>query len=189
MFRNYLKVAIRYLMRYKGYTAINILGLAVGITCCFLIMLFVRSEWSYDKFHVKADRIYRASQHEKYEDQSFVNTVTPLSMAGVMQRSFPEIESTCRVFNLTPMVRIEQNSFSEDLRMVDSTFFQMFAFDLLQGDRNNPFPGINSMILTEELARKYFGKTNPLGKKAELQLGDNKILFTVAGIVKKSPEA
>ena len=80
MFKNYFKTAWRYLMRYKTYTAINILGLAVGITCCVLIMLFVRSEFSYDRFNTKADRIYRVWQEEKFQGQNFVNTVTPVPM-------------------------------------------------------------------------------------------------------------
>ena len=73
MFRNYLKISLRYLLRYKTYTAINVLGLAVGITCCVLIMLFVRSEFSYDRFHTKADRIYRVWQDEKFQGQEFKN--------------------------------------------------------------------------------------------------------------------
>ena len=120
MLSHYLKVAFRYLLKYREYTAINILGLAVGISCCVLIMLFVRSEFSYDRFHTKSDRIYRAWQHEKYEDQEFINTVTPLPMAGALQSSFAEVEATCRIYAFNPMIRINANSFSEDARMVDS---------------------------------------------------------------------
>src|SRR5690349_12546490 len=98
MLRNYLKVAFRYLMHNKGYTTINVLGLAIGITCCVLIMLFVRSEFSYDKFHTKADRTYRLWQHEKVEGQEFINTVTPLSALEVIQATYPEVEKTCRVY-------------------------------------------------------------------------------------------
>ncbi|MGH2566007.1 MAG: ABC transporter permease, partial [Ginsengibacter sp.] len=76
MLKNYLKIAWRYLMRYKTYTAINILGLAVGITCCLLIMLFVRSEFSYDRFNTNANRIYRVWQDEKADGRDFVNTAT-----------------------------------------------------------------------------------------------------------------
>ena len=189
MLTNYLKVALRYLLRYKEYTAINILGLAVGITCCILIMLFVRSEFSYDKFHSKSDRLYRAWQHEKYEGQDFINTVTPLPMAGALQSTFPEVEGACRVYAFNPMVRINENSFSEDVRMVDSNFFRLFDFELIAGDRDNPFPSANSMILTPEIATKYFGKSNAVGKTVEMQLGDEKILFNVTGIAKRSPEA
>ncbi|HKH61962.1 MAG TPA: ABC transporter permease [Flavitalea sp.] len=189
MLSNYLKIAIRYLVKYKEYTAINILGLAVGITCCLLIMLFVRSEFSYDNFHSKSHRIYRAWQHEKYEGQDFINTVTPLPMAGALQSSFAEIEATCRVYAFNPMIRIDANSFSQDARMVDSTFFKIFDFELLEGDRNKPFPTVNSVIITPEISKKYFGGQKAVGRNIEIQLGDEKILFTVSGIAKKSPEA
>ena len=106
MIKNYLKVAMRYLLRNKGYTAINILGLAIGITCCILIMMFVRSEFSYDKFHSKSERIYRAWVVEHYDDQDdIIDINTPLPLAGALQGSFGEIESTCRVQNLNTLVK------------------------------------------------------------------------------------
>ena len=189
MIKNYFKVALRYLLRNKGYTAINISGLAIGITCCILIMLFVRSEWSYDKFHSKSDRIYRAWVREHYDDQDdIIDIITPLPLAGAMQSSFAEVESTCRVFNLSTLVKTGEQSFSEDIRMVDSTFFKVFDFDLLEGDKANPFPTANSIILTEAIAKKYFGKQDPIGKNIELQLANEKVMFSVAGIVKAAPE-
>ncbi len=189
MLRNYLKVAYRYLVRHKGYSIINILGLAVGITCCVLIMLFVRSELSYDKFHSKSDRLYRMWEHEKYQDQDFINSITPLRMAGALQSNYPEVEATCRIYPFYPMVKISQNTFAEEARMVDSTFFRMFDFELIRGDRNNPFPNSNSIVITPQIAKKFFGQADPMGKNVELQLGNEKLLFTVAGIVKPSPEA
>lgn len=190
MLRNYFKVAWRYLVRYKEYTAINILGLAVGITCCVLIMLFVRSEWSYDKFHSKTDRLYRVWEHEKYEGQDFINVATPIPMGPALQSSFAEVEAMCRVYSFSPIVKVTQQSFSESIRMVDSTFFKMFDFELIKGNRANPFPTVNSMIITPELAKKFFGKDDPMGKSIEIQMNaDEKVLFTVAGIVKPAPEA
>jgi len=194
MLKNYLKIALRYLLRYKEYTAINISGLAVGITCCILIMLFVRSEFSYDKFHGKADRIYRAWVREHYEDQDdIIDMVTPLPLANALQTSFPEVESTCRVFNLNSLVKMGEQSFSENIRMVDSSFFRIFDFALVEGNRENPFPTGNSIILTENTAKKYFGKgpggyRDALGKNIELQLANEKIMFSVSGIVKSAPE-
>ncbi|MDP9230130.1 MAG: ABC transporter permease, partial [Bacteroidota bacterium] len=189
MFKNNLKVALRYLLRYKEYTAINISGLAVGITCCILIMLFVRSEFSYDKFHSKADRIYRSWVLEKYVDQDdIVDIVTPIPLANALQTNFPEIESTCRVFNFNSLAKVNQASFSENICMVDSTFFRVFDFSLIEGDRKNPFPTSNSIVLTENTAKKYLGKTSVVGKNLELQLSNEKIIFTVAGISKSSPE-
>jgi len=182
MFKNYLKIAFRYLLRYKTYTAINTLGLAVGISCCILIMLFVRSEFSYDQFHSKANRIYRVWQDEKFQGQEFKNTVTSIPMGPAMQNSFPEVESICRFFPFNTLVKFGNNSFNENIMMVDSTIFKIFDFKLLQGNINDPFPTANSVILTPKMAKKYFGDSNPVGKNFEMQLGDAKQLFTVAGV-------
>jgi putative ABC transport system permease protein len=189
MLKNYFKIAIRYLLRYKEYTVINVLGLAVGIGCCILIMLFVRNEFSYNKSHSKADRIYRVWQDEKYEDQKFLNTATPISAAKVIQSTYPEVESICRVYGFGPMVRITDNTFTEQVRMVDSTFFRVFDFKLLEGDLKNPFPFVNSVILTPETAKRYFGAEKAVGKNVEIQMGNDKILFTVAGIAEAAPQA
>lgn len=193
MFKNYLKISLRYLLRYKTYTAINILGLAVGIACCILIMFFVRSEFSYDRFHTKADRIFRMWQDEKFQGQEFKNTVTPLPMGPAMQNSFPEVEAMCRVYTTNTLVKVNNNSFNENITMVDSTFFKIFDFTLLQGSRIDPFPTTNSVIITPRIAKKYFPgashkEENAIGKSFEMQLGDEKQLFTVAGIAKEAPE-
>ncbi|MEP7376966.1 MAG: ABC transporter permease [Chitinophagaceae bacterium] len=188
MIKNYFKVAIRYLLRNKGYTAINVFGLSIGVTCCVLMMLFVRSEWSYDKFHTKADRIYRLWQEEKYDGQNFINTVTPLSAATVIQATYPEVESTCRVFATDPIIKVGQNSFTDAVRMVDSSFFKVFDFEITQGSKQNPFPTANTVLLTNETAKKYFGSSEAIGQNIEMQLGNEKVLFTVGGIVKKAPE-
>ncbi|MEP7165571.1 MAG: ABC transporter permease [Ferruginibacter sp.] len=189
MFRNYLKVAFRNLTKHKGHSFINILGLAVGITCCILVMLFVKSEFSYDKFHQKSDRLYRAWVREKYEKQDdIIDIVTPLPLAPALQASYPEIESTCRVFNFNSLVKTNEQSFNEDMRMVDSSFFRLFDFGLLQGDRNNPFPTANSIILTEKAAKKYFGNINAIGKNIEVQFNNEKIMFSVSGIARSAPE-
>ncbi|WP_336517735.1 ABC transporter permease [Pollutibacter soli] len=188
MIRNYLKVALRYLFRYKTYTAINITGLAVGIAACILIMLFVKSEFTYDKFHSKSDQVYRAWQHEKYEGQDFINTVTPLPMGAALQANYPEVENSCRVYAMNPVIKLNNNSFSEDVLMVDSGFFRMFDFKLVSGNRENPFPLNNTAILTEQLAKKYFGSSDAVGKTFEMQVGDEKTIFTVSGIAKPAPE-
>lgn len=189
MLVNYLKVAFRYLLRHREYTVINILGLAVGITCCVLIMLFVRSEWSYDRFHAKSDRLYRMWQHEKYQGEDFINTVTPLKMAAALQSGFPEIEAACRIYAFRPVVKAGQQSFSEDMRMVDSTFFRLFSFRLLQGDSSKPFPNSNSIIITPAIAKKYFGDAEPIGKSIEITMGNDKVMYTVSGIAAPAPEA
>ncbi len=188
MFRNYLKVSLRYLQKNKGYTAINILGLAVGITACILIMLFVRSEWSYDKFHSKADRIYRMWQHEKYQGEDFISTSTPLKMASALQANIPDIESTCRIWSFNPMIRSQQQSFTESVRMVDSTFLNIFDFEILEGDARNIFPTSNSIVITPEMSKKYFGNEKAIGKTLELINDETKLLYTVTAVIKEAPE-
>ena len=189
MIKNYIKVAVRYLSSHKGYSFINIFGLAVGITCCILIMLFVRSELSYDRFHTKADRLYRVWQHEKYQGEDFINVVTPLPMAGAIQSNYPEVEATCRVYSFNPVVKLDQVSFTQSVCMVDSTFFKMFDFDLSQADRQNAFPTPTTVIITKTLAKKYFGESTAIGKTIEFQFGDEKVPFTVGGIINNPPEA
>lgn len=188
MFKNYFKIALRYLLRYKSYTAINILGLAVGVTCCLLIMLFVRSEFSYDRFNTKADRIYRVWQDEKADGQEFKNTVTSVPAGPAIKNSFPEVEAMCRVNVFNTLVKIGNNSFNENITMVDSSLFKMFDFKLLHGNRENPFPNSNSVIVTLEIAKKYFGDVNAVGKSFAMTLGDESRLFTIAGIAANAPE-
>jgi putative ABC transport system permease protein len=187
MFKNYLKVAIRYLTKHKGYTFINVLGLAVGIAACILIMLFVKSEWSFDRFHSKADRIHRAWLQEHYEGQIITNTVTPLPLAPVLQNNIPEVETTCRIFDFRPLVRYNNNIFTEQVNMVDSTFFNMFDFSAKQVDVKNAFPTANSIIITEASAKKYFGSEPAIGKNIEVQISREWVPFTVAGVVKNVP--
>src|SRR5262245_49028930 len=144
MVSNYFKVAVRYLLRNKGYSIINILGLAIGITCCVLVMLFVRSEWSYDSFHTKADRIQRVWLQENYEGKSFTNTLTPIPLGPTLQSNIPDIESSCRVNSFNTLVQYGANRFNEAINMVDSNFFQLFDFALAEGSRENAFPNSRS---------------------------------------------
>jgi putative ABC transport system permease protein len=188
MFRNYLKVALRYLTRYKGYTFINVLGLSVGVACCILIMLFVRSEWSYDRFHSKADRTYRVWLQEIYEKEVFTNTVTPLPLAAALQANIPGVESTCRVYSFNTLVKYGNNTFNEVVHMADSNFFQVFDFRLINGSLQNPLPNSHAIVLTKDMAKKYFGTQEAVGKTLEIQLGEDKLLFTVTAVAANVPQ-
>ncbi len=187
MIRNYLKVAFRYLSKHKGYTFINVLGLAVGIACCILIMLFVRSEWNFNRFHPKGERIYRAWLEEQYQGERFRNTTTPVPLVPVLQAGLPEAEAACRVADLRPPIRRNNHTFNDPVGMVDSTFFQLFHFPLLEGDVQNPFPTASSLVITQSAAKRYFGNENPIGKNLELELGNSKVLFTVSALAKDPP--
>ena len=188
MLKNYLRIARRYLLRYKTYTTINILGLAVGVTCCILIMLFVRSEFSYDRWNAKAGRTYRLWEKVKFPDQEVMTAVTELPAGPAIAAGFPSVEATCRVVAFNTLVKKGSTSFTEGITMVDPSLFRLFDFTLEQGDREHPFPNTRSVLLTPALAKKYFGEGDPIGQQLELQLGDSLQLFTVGGVVRPAPE-
>ena len=187
MFNNYWKVALRYLAKHKGYTFINVLGLAVGIACCILIMLFVKSEWSFDRFHSKNERIYRAWLEEHYQGEYFRNTVTPIPLVPVLQAGLPEAEMSCRIAGLTPSLKHNNTTFNDPVTMVDSNFFGVFDFEVLEGNPKEPFSSPGSMVITNAAAQKYFGNNSPIGKTLELQLGDEKVVFTITALAKDPP--
>lgn len=187
MLKNYFKVTLRYLAKHKGYTAINVLGLGVGIACCILIMLFVKSEWSFDRFHSKADRLYRAWMEEHYQAEIFRNTVTPIPLVPVLQSSVPDIESSCRVSSGKTAVKCKNLSFNDPVALVDSNFFSLFDFGLKEGAAKNPFPNSSSVVITERMAKKYFGNEEAIGKALEIDLSKGKALFTVTAIAKDPP--
>ena len=187
MFKNHIKVAFRYLSKHKGYTFINVLGLAVGIACCILIMLFVRSEWSFNRFHTKGERIHRAWLEEHYQGEVFRNTVTPIPLVPVLQAGLPEVEAACRVASLNPAVKYNNNIFNDEVSMEDSSFFYIFDFPIIDGANKYPFTTSNSIVITKSASKKYFGNDTPIGKTLELQLGDNKVMFTVTALAKDPP--
>lgn len=189
MFKNYLKIAWRNLIKNKGYTAINIAGLSVGVCCFLLISLFVKNEFSYDKFHSKADKIYRVWQYENYgPKEDFINTITPVSMVEVLKSNFPEIEEGTRVYRFNSLVKRNNNEFNESIRAVDPSFFQMFDFELLEGNPDAPLSNVNSIVLSTSTAKKYFGAENPIGQTLELQFDEETRLLEVSGIMADSPE-
>lgn len=187
MIKSYFKVAFRYLAKHKGYTIINVLGLAVGIACCILVMLFVRSEWSFDRFHTKADRIHRAWLQEHYQGEIFNSAATPIPLGPTLQGALPDAENICRVAPLRRMITYNNSTFSEPIDMVDSNFFKVFDFTLITGNKKTLFNTANSVVITESIAKKYFGNEEAIGKSIQIQLSDDKVPFTITGILKNPP--
>ena len=135
MFKSYLKIAFRNLLKSKVFSFINVFSLSIGIACCILIFLFVRDEWSYDDFHENADQIYRLALKEDYgENNQHFNTLTPLPMGQAVADYFPEIEKYARIAARTDIVRYGDINFSERYHLVDKEFFEVFSFQLLKGD-------------------------------------------------------
>ncbi len=188
MIRNYLKIALRNLRKEKIYTFVNVFGLALGVGCVLLILLFVRHEWSYDRFHDASDRIYRAWGKEDWgEGREFFYTVTPVVLAPTLRESIPEVEATVRIRALTALVGPETNRFNEEVRMVDTTFFDVFDFHLMEGLPGRVFPHPNTVVITPEFARKYFGDEPAVGQSLMLDLVGEPEEFEVTGVAAEPP--
>ena len=188
MFKNYLKIAFRNLLKYKGYSAINIGGLAIGIACCLLITLWVMHELSYDRFHANADRIYRVAEIFR-EDGKIVeeSASIPFPAGPTLREAFPNLKAArfYQTFEKVPLLRHGDNSFYEPrLFFTDSTVFDIFSFELVQGNPKTALTAPFSIVLTESSRRKYFGNENPLGKILRFE---NQLDFTVTGVVRDVP--
>ncbi|GAB3320038.1 ABC transporter permease [Larkinella ripae] len=189
MIRNYFKIAWRNLAKNKVYSFINLFGLAIAVACCLLIGLFVQHEWSYDRFHAKTDRLYRTWTLEKYKGEVFTNVSQPFILGPTLQETFPEVESYCRIVTTNVNIRKGTELFNEQIHTVDPSFFQLFDFPLIRSSRANPLAELGSVVLTEEVARKYFGDRDPLGQTLQMQVDSVMRPFTVTAVAKSVPTA
>ena len=187
MIKNYLKIAFRNLWRHKIFSIINIMGLAVGMTACFLIFLYVKFELSYDSFHSKADRIYRVVADIKTPTEVINASCPSWAVPPNAKDEFPEVESFVRVLNDHVLVRKGDIKFQEENAVwADSAFFHVFDFKLLKGNPQTALKDQFSIIFSEKAAKKYFGKEDPIGQTL-LVTGDA-FPAKVTGIMKDIPE-
>lgn len=189
MLRNYLKIALRNLSKHKVHSLINLLGLATAVACCLLIGLFVQQEFSYDRFHVKSDRLYRAWTQELYNGEVIVNTVSPYPLGPTLHQSVPEVEAFCRVSGGAVNVRRDTDVFSERLYFADSTFFTLFDFPMAYGSAVGALNRLNTVVLSETMSEKYFGDRNPVGQSLQVRLDSTFEAFTVVAVAKNPPVA
>jgi putative ABC transport system permease protein len=187
MIRNYFKIAFRSLLRHKAFSFINIMGLAVGMTACFLIFLYVHFETSYDDFHTKADRIYRIVTDTKTPSETISQGLTTTPIAINIKKDFPEVEDAVRLERDELLVHKGDVKFQEkNSVLADSTLFNVFDFPLISGNKNTALKEPMSIVLSQSAAKKYFGNTNPLGK--QVLLTGAAINATVTGVMKDIPE-
>lgn len=187
MIKNYFKIAWRNLVRHKTFAAINILGLAVGMTACFLIFLYVRFELSYDTFHSKADRIYRVVSDLKTPTETARNSGPSWAVPPHITE-FPEVEAAIRVLPDVILFRKDDKKFNESNALwADSAFFTTFDFPLLKGDPKKVLSEPFSIVLSETGAKKYFGNDDPIGQTI-LITGEEGRPARVTGIMKNIPE-
>ena len=185
MFKNHITVAIRTLLRHKVYSFVNISGLAVGIACCMLIMLFVQDELSYDRFHKNADKIYRVLWDARYGDNEWTIPYVSVPISETLKEQFPEVVHSTRLRRESQTIRRESNYVIEkNFYYAESSFFDVFTVPFIAGDPATALNAPNAVILTEQSAQRYFPNRDPM--EQTLELNDGKSL-QVTGVVKAFP--
>lgn len=192
MFANYLKTAIRHLLRHKTFSVINIAGLSISMSACILIMLFVSFELSYDRFHVNGDDIYRITLGESSNSESTRQRAKVYGFIGpALELGYPEVLSAVRLINLhgimgNYVMSYEDVSFSEErLYYTDASFLEMFSFRLIEGDADQALSKPFTTVITESTAKRYFGDESPLGKTIVVRGNDD---YEVTGVLEDIPE-
>ncbi|HCI71568.1 MAG TPA: hypothetical protein DF712_06390 [Balneola sp.] len=191
MFKNYIKIAVRNLLKNKVYSLINIFGLAIGLATSLLILLYVLNEWNYDTFNERSESIFRVIQTMESENNVEKEASTPFLLGPVLEAEFPDlIQKTVRFYNLQETSHTFRNkqkgvSFSEEnFYFVDSTFFSIFSANLVRGNPNEALKNPGSLVITKELSEKYFGNEDPMGKTLNYK---GVIDLTVTGIMESWP--
>ena len=188
MFRNYLKVFLRNILKNKGFSFINIVGLTSGMVCAVLIMLWVQDELAYDRFHQYEDRLYRITlEHHFAGDDILTTEYSPPPLAAALKEEIPEIVETARYVMRNRQYRIANGAeyFNESrVGFADPSFFEMFSFGFLLGDPKTALDEPASIIITQAMAEKYFGKEDPLGKALNIDFNTD---LTVTGVIETIP--
>jgi hypothetical protein len=188
MLVNYIKTALRTVAKFRGYSAINTLGLSIGLACCILILLFVRNELSYDTFHGKKNRIYRSFCRLDIGARKLTTPNLPMPFGPVLMQEIPQIQATVRFQRRNGVVRYRENLVREELLFCDPAIMQVFSFALLSGDRRTALRSPSSIVVTQEMAKKYFGTEDPIGKKMTIRLSDTELIFFVTAVAENVPE-
>jgi ABC-type antimicrobial peptide transport system permease subunit len=186
MFKNYMKVACRNITRYKGFSFINITGLAVGMACCILIFLWIRDEQSYDQFHENGENLYIVATHIKYGSRTATSSGTPSALGPALKNEYPEVVNSVRFSNGPHALYFayKDKKFREEVEAVDPSFLQMFSFPMVLGNPETALNDPHSIVMSERMAAKYFGEGNPLGQTIRV---DNTYDFTVTGVIEDVP--
>lgn len=183
MIKSYLTIALRNIVRNKLFSTLNILGLAIGMGSAILILLWVYDEMQMDSFHANGDNLYRVMENQKYSDgKVFTFSSTPGPMAPYIKDKYPEIEKASRfTWQLNNLFTYGDKSFYEEGRFADQDFIEMFSYEILAGDRETALKEINSIVISEDMAKKFFGNEDPLGKVLVMNMKES---YQVTGVLK-----
>jgi putative ABC transport system permease protein len=189
MFKNYIKTAWRNLIKQKAFSILNISGLAIGLSCFLLIAIYIIDEISYDKFHAKASHIYRINSAIRFGGADMKLAVTADPMGAALKKDYPQVEEYVRIYNSNGGKLIKKDlAYIPESRVahVDSTFFNVFTFEVLEGDAKTALNEPNTVVLTESAAIKYFNTTKAVGKTIETN-ERNSTLYKVTAVIKDIP--
>jgi putative ABC transport system permease protein len=186
MFTNYFKIALRNIKKYKGYSFINITGLAIGMACCILILVFIVDELSFDRFHEHAEDIYRIATTGRISGVTIEVATTPALMGPTMIKDFPEVVNAVRFWDSgnTLFSSGDRRFFESGLLYADHSILDVFSFELVHGDPATALEAPYTIVVTPEIARKYFGRDDPLGEILKM---NNEEDFIVTGVIEKPP--
>lgn len=189
MIKNYFQIAIRNILRHKGYSFINIAGLAAGIACCMLIMLYVQDELSYDRFNENIDRLYRLERKGVFQGKEFHVAATAHPTGPAFKNELPEILESVRIWPQELSVKtLDNRYFNERILFADPAIFTAFTFPLSEGSPEIALKEPQAIVLTEEMSKKYFNTGDAVGKVLSVQWdNETTIDFKVTGIMKKIP--
>jgi putative ABC transport system permease protein len=187
MIRNYLLLAYRVVARYKSYSFINILGLAVGLTCGIIIYLWILDELNYDRYNNNFASIYRLVQDEKFASGAFKVAATPAPLAPALKENFPEIKLTARYRPITEKVMVAYNEkkfYENGFGYADPELLKIFTFRFINGSKEHALDQPNSIVITARIAAKYFGNEEPIGKSLQIDGGN---VYTVTSVIEDLP--
>lgn len=186
MWKNYLKIAWRNITRSKGYAFINIAGLGIGMAASILILIWVQFELSIDRFHENSDRIFAVWRTTEIEGEPMSWDYTPAPYGPTLKENFPEVEETARITEWDPMIMaVGDNKFSEQPTFTDPGFFEIFSYEVVEGDPVEALSSPDNIVLTESLAKKLFGETSALGKSVRVE---DQLDFEVKAVIEDLPE-
>src|ERR1051326_27513 len=189
MIKNYFKIAFRNLWRNKIFSIIKILGLGIGLTVCMLILLYTKDEISYDQFHKNKSQLYRIIQTWQFgKDAAQTLGITNAVMGESFAREIPEVKQYVRINGNPVTVKSNNEVFTENPLFVDDNFFSVFTFPITQGNRKTALKDVHSVVLSENLAKKYFGTDDAIGEIMQLKLNENFESFVVTAIAKNAPQ-
>jgi putative ABC transport system permease protein len=187
MIKNYLISALRNIKRHKGYAFINIAGLAIGMACCILILMYITTELSYDRYHKNADQIFRLGLDANMGGTTVVTPISNVPSAPTLIQVYPEVLDAVRIRTVSKRaVQYEDKVFYENgILYADNSIFQVFTYPMIKGDPNTALKPAYTIVLTDETSKRYFGNDNPLGKILKF---NNQYDFTVTGVIKDIPK-